>query len=385
MNVLALNPGSSSLKFELVDAKTNSWGRKIISGAIDPVGPKARLRVTGAVALDEPFPVETQQHAAELLLKRLQGTAHFDRIACRVVHGGSLFRDPVIVTADVLARIESLNELAPLHNANSVAILKTCYSICEYIPLAAVFDSAYHCTLPEVAYRYGIDFDLAERHQIRRYGFHGLSHEYLARRYAEIRNIPLDQMNIVTLHLGSGASVAAIQRGKSVDTSMGFTPLEGLMMGTRSGDIDPAIVGFLAEKESVPVATVEEWLNKKSGLLGVSGFSQDARVLDKSSDPRAKLALEMFAYRVRKYIGAYLAVLNGADAIVFSGGIGENAASVRSAICRDLDWMGLTLDEKANAQHVDAEGCISTHNSRLTAWVIPTQEGLMLARLAASV
>jgi acetate kinase len=384
MNILALNPGSNSLKFELIASQPDSWGRKIFSGSIDSVGPQARLRVNGSVTLDEVFPVEDQQQAAERLLKfHVFEATSLDRIACRVVHGGPVFREPVLVTEEILTQIEALNELAPLHNANSVAILRTCLSAQDRVPVVAVFDSAFHHTLPEVAYRYPLEVGLSNRHQIRRYGFHGLSHEFLVRRYAEIRGVSPHDVNIVTLHLEGGASAAAIQAGKSIDTSMGFTPLEGLMMGTRSGDIDPAIVGYLAEKEGVSVAEVEQWLNRKSGLLGISGISQDTRILDRDPDPRAKLALEMFAYRARKYVGAYLAVLNGADAIVFGGGIGENTPSVRSAICRGLSWMGLNLDAAVNATLIDTEGSITTRDSRLQAYVIPTQEGLMLARLAA--
>ncbi len=388
MNVLALNPGSTSLKFELVDADSQSWGRKIFAGSIDPIGADGRLRVTGAVTIDAPFPVADQHEAAEHLLTKLKdGDLHgakVDRIACRIVHGGPFFREPVIVTRNVLSKIESLDELAPLHNASSVAIIKTCLARSEYTPIVAVFDSAYHHTLPEVAYRYPIEFDVAERHHIRRYGFHGLSHEYLTRRYSEIRGVALEDVNIVTMHLGGGSSAAAIQGGRSIDTSMGFTPLEGLMMGTRCGDIDPAIIGFLAEKENEPVAAIEQRLNNRSGLLGISGISQDTRVLERSPDPRAKLALEMFVYHVRKYVGAYLAVVNGAEAIVFGGGIGENSPPVRAAICRGLKWMGLDLDEAANAQQIDREVCITSKDSRLRAYVVPTQEGRMLARLAAT-
>jgi acetate kinase len=285
----------------------------------------------------------------------------------------------------VLDQIEALDDLAPLHNAQSVAILRSCMATFgSLVPIVAVFDSAFHATLPEVAYRYPLEYDLAERHGIRRYGFHGISHKYLALRYSELRQIPLEQVNIITLHLGGGASATAIRGGKSVDTSMGFTPLEGLMMGTRCGDIDPSLVAYLARKESVGCDTVQHWLNKKSGLFGVSQVSQDTRVLAKTAGDRSHLALAMFAYRVRKYIGAYVAAMGGATAVIFAAGIGENSPNVRGPICEGLECLGLDLDPKLNAETIDREGCITRAGSRIEAWVIPTEEELMMARDAIS-
>lgn len=360
--VLVFNPGSNSLKFELVNAKVDAWGQRIMSGAVESFGKDATY-ATQAEA------------AAHVLDHNKEG---IDLIVCRVVHGADLFPKPVRVDADVMAKLEQIEDLAPLHNANSVAILRECLK--TDVPAVAVFDSAFHASLPEVAYRYAIDYVLAERHKIRRYGFHGISHKYLMLRYAEMFGLPHNQVNIVTLHLGGGSSACAIQGGQSVDTSMGFTPLEGLMMGTRSGDIDPALVGFLARKEGVDISNIEEWLNRRSGLLGVSGRSQDTRVLANTEDARSKLALEMFAYRVSKYVGAYLAALNGASSIAFCGGIGENAPSVRADVCARLRWFGLDLDSEANASMINREGCISHDGSRLAAYVIPTQESLMMAR-----
>jgi acetate kinase len=254
----------------------------------------------------------------------------------------------------------------------------------DRIPGIAVFDTGFHHSLPDRARLYAIPWELTCRHQIRRYGFHGISHKYLLLRYAELTKTPVDQTRIITLHLEGGSSATAIVGGRSIDTSMGFTPLEGLVMGTRSGDIDPALVTYLAEKESVSSATVEEWLNKKSGMLGVSGESQDTRVLVKSAaeNKRADLALEIFSYRVRKYIGAYLAATGGVAAIVFGGGIGENTPDVRRRICEGLDWFGLEFDEAKNNATIDRVGRITRDGSRIHAYVIPTDEGLMIAHEA---
>ena len=253
------------------------------------------------------------------------------------------------------------------------------------MPQIAVFDTAFHHTLPERAYLYAIPYQFYRRHKIRRYGFHGTSHRYIAYRYRTINQIPRDQVKIITLHLGNGCSIAAIDGGKTVDTSMGFTPLEGLVMGTRSGDIDPAIVEFICEKEGLSVQEVDSLLNKQSGLLGISGLTNDMRELiaeaEESNDRRARLAIEIFCYRIQKYIGSYLAAMNGADAIVFSGGIGENSPAIRSIVCNSLSWLGIELDEVRNAECADGkEGVISSDNSRTKLWVIPTNEELLIAR-----
>jgi acetate kinase len=394
MKVLVFNPGSNSLKFQVIDAVPAAWGRKEIVGAFEPIGKDTTFAASlpgGERLIEERRPIENQGAGAADLLARIDAgvfravgisrLADLDLIVCRVVHGASRFREPVKVDAAVLEGIEALDDLAPLHNAQAVAILRACIAVVDRsLPIVAVFDSAFHANLPEVAYRYAIDYDLAERHGIRRYGFHGISHKYLMLRYAELQGIPLPDLNIITLHLEGGSSATAIRRGQSVDTSMGFTPLEGLMMGTRCGDLDPALVGFIARKENVDVETVEKWLNKKSGLLGVSGSSPDTRVLVKRSDQRSQLALEMFAYRVRKYIGAYVAALGGASAVVFGGGISENTPDVRHRVCADLACLGLDLDPEKNRDVVDRESCITRSGSRLQAWVIPTEEGLMMAR-----
>jgi len=250
------------------------------------------------------------------------------------------------------------------------------------VPMVATFDTAFHRTLPERAFRYAIPLKLADKHHIRRYGFHGLAHRYMTERYAAITSTPVEQVKLVTLQLGNGCSATAVEGGRSVDTSMGFTPLEGLMMGTRSGDVDPSLAGFLARREGVGVEEAEGWLNTRSGLLGVSGRSSDMRALLEAEgrrDAGAALAVDMFCYRVRKYVGAYLATLGGADAVVFGGGIGENAPSVRARICAGMDWCGLTLDDDRNARTIGSEGRISTDDSKVHAYVILVDEAAVIA------
>src|SRR5690242_11725687 len=363
MKVLILNPGSSSLRYALISAEPPNGdqvrGNELLSGVME----------------------STQDHAeaASQLLPRMRWTAaDFDLMALRIVHGGDLYRVPVRIDDEVVAQIEALDDLAPLHDAASLAVIRAFRTaLGDCIPAPAIFDSSFHHTIPQAAYTYAIPRDLAAKYKVRRYGFHGISHQYLTLRYAQITGTPLTQTNIITLHLGGGCSITAIRKGESVDTSMGFTPLEGLVMGTRSGDLDPAVVGFLARKENVSVENVEDWLNKKSGLLGISGISPDTRTLIEraESDPAARLALDVFCYRARKYVGAYFAALGGASAVVFSGGIGEHAPTIRQRICGGLEVLGLDFDPARNAEIGDREGPISREGSSLHAYVIPTDEG----------
>jgi acetate kinase len=286
----------------------------------------------------------------------------------------------------VLRGIEDCIELAPLHNpANIKGIVAAREVFGAGLPQAAVFDTAFHQTLPDYAYLYALPYQLYRRHRVRRYGFHGTSHRYIAYRYRQMLSIRRDETNVITLHLGNGCSAAAIKNGDSIDTSMGMTPLEGLVMGTRAGDADLSIVDFLVGKEGLTVQEIETLLNKQSGLLGISGLTNDMRELiaeaKENDDRRAKLAIEIFCYRARKYIGAYLAAMGGADAIIFTGGIGENSPEIRANVCRNLEWAGLELDEKSNAAHVGgSEGLISKIDSPLAAYVIPTDEELLIAR-----
>jgi acetate kinase len=309
--------------------------------------------------------------------------AEIGAIGHRVVQGGGLFTQPTLITEDVLNEIEGLNELAPLHNPAAVAGIRAALEVFGgNTPNYAVFDTAFHSTLPEHAYTYALPHELAKKHRIRRYGFHGTAHEYMLLEYSQARGIAPSEANIITLQLGNGCSAAAIKGGRSVDTSMGFTPLEGLVMGTRSGDLDPEIVGYLAEEEGVEVAQVEDWLNKRSGLLGVSGRTSDMRDLltAMETDARARLAVEIFCYRARKYLGAYMAALGGADGVVFGGGIGENAPLIRDRICGDLAWCGLELDAVRNAAVVGKAGVISREASKVMVYVVQVDESLLIAR-----
>jgi acetate kinase len=301
-----------------------------------------------------------------------------------VVQGGQRFTQPTLINADVIADIDALSELAPLHNGPSVEAIRSAWeSLGTTTPMVATFDTLFHCSLPPCASQYPISLELAEKHQIKRYGAHGLAHRYMVERYAEITATPVDSVDLITLQLGSGCSAAAIQGGRSIDTSMGLTPLEGLMMGTRTGDVDPSLAGYLARREGVETEVVEDWLNKRSGLLGVSGISQDVRDLleaEQEGNSRAALAIDMFCYRVRKYIGAYLAALGGADAVIFGGGIGENSPAIRERICAGMEWSGLVLDPGLNNVMAGSEGRISVEDAGIHAYVVPVDEAAIIAR-----
>jgi len=404
MQVLVLNCGSSSLKFQLIDPEAAvGWGgqaHRLARGLIERIGSEATCTFSAAEhpPQQETVPIRDHEEAVRKALTWLQsipaatsGMAALHDLSAvghRVVHGGDRFQAAVLIQADTVAAIEAYNELAPLHNPASVSGIRAAHAVLgPDVPMVAVFDTAFHQTLPEHAATYAIPHELALRHRIRRYGFHGLAHRYLALRYAELVGTALDRVNLITLHLGNGCSACAIQGGRSVDTSMGFTPLEGLVMGTRTGDLDPALVGYLARKEGAAVAEVEAWLNERSGLLGVSGRSYDMRELlaHAGEDARSRLAVDLFGYRARKYLGAYLAALGGAEAIVFSGGIGENAPLVRANICEGMQWCGLELDPGRNEAVVGSEGRISAAHARIHAYVIPSDEELLIARDTASV
>jgi acetate kinase len=402
MNILVLNCGSSTLKFQVIatDAAAieRNADRRLARGVIERIGGEAIVTVqTGRepprksskslreirAAVDHVIGwiVSPESGVDEIgSVKDLHAAGH------RVVHGGERFRSSTLLTEEVIRSIEDLIDLAPLHNAGNIAGIRAVQGLLgASLPQVAVFDTAFHQTLPEQAFLYAIPYQLYRRHRVRRYGFHGTSHRYIAHRYRQIRGLDRRQTSIITLHLGNGCSACAIQAGESVDTSMGLTPLEGLVMGTRSGDVDPAVLSFLAEKEGLDLHGTESLLNKQSGLLGVSGLTNDVRELLSEvrdhGDRRASLAIDIFCYRARKYIGAFLAAMGGADAVVFSGGIGENSAEVRARICQGLEWMGLQLDPDLNAQHIGgAEGMIHQSGSRLEAYVIPTDEELLIAR-----
>jgi acetate kinase len=396
MNVLVLNCGSSSVKFQLIEASGASAAthsdRKLATGLVDRLGPGATLKLKSAgedAGPAEKITAPDHEAAVRLIIERLNldpsGACgrHVDAVGHRVVHGGNLFTTATALDDRTLAKIESLNDLAPLHNPAAVSGIYAARKIFSAaVPMAVVFDTAFHATIPPTAATYAIDEELAQKHHIRRYGFHGMAHRYSLLRYAELSGRAERDLNIVTLHLGNGSSACAIRAGQSVDTSMGFTPLEGLVMGTRSGDLDPALVEYLARKEKVTAAEVDRWLNHRSGLLGLSGISNDMRELlaRYEKNPRARLAVDVFCYRAHKYLGAYLAVLGGALAVIFSGGIGENAPAVREKICAGMEWCGLSLDKDKNDSTVGAEARISAVDARIEVHVIPSDEEAIIAR-----
>lgn len=401
MNVLVLNAGSSTLKFQLVrtdaqriEAHTDE---KLARGQIERIGGEAivTLRDGNGVTSRDSAPMRDLRAAVDHIVAWLAsqesgpvvGTVgDIDAVGHRVVHGGERFQRSVRIDDEVLRGIEDMIDLAPLHNPHNLKGIAAARAVLGVeVPNVAVFDTAFHHTIAERAYLYAIPYQLYRRHKVRRYGFHGTSHRYVAYRWRELTGVSRDRTRIITLHLGNGCSACAIDAGNSTDTSMGFTPLEGLVMGTRSGDLDPAVLEYLGAKEGLSPGEVDNLLNKQSGLLGLSGLTHDMRELlaeaHENNDRRARLAIDIFCYRARKYIGAYLAVLGGSDAIVFAGGIGENAPEIRAEVCRGLQWAGVELDEEANARTVGgAEGRITTAASRLAVWVIPTDEELLIAR-----
>lgn len=392
MRVLVINCGSSSLKFQVIEIGDDGKGRRLAQGLVDRIGDQATCTFVagGDPPHEEEASIRDHTKAVKKVLSWLAdqgGAMNFDAIGHRVVHGGERFPDSVLIDEEVMSAIEGFNDLAPLHNPACLSGIRAARSeLGPSIPMAAVFDTSFHHTLPDYASTYAIPHEFSLHHRIRRYGFHGLAHRYAALRYGEMTGTPRDRVHIVTLHLGNGCSAGAIRNGRSIDTSMGFTPLEGLVMGTRSGDLDPAVVGYLARKEKVDVAEVEDWLNKRSGLLGLSGRSNDMRDLTERAerDKKAGLAVEVFCYRARKYLGAYLAVLGGAQAVVFSGGIGENSPLVRAKICGGMEWCGLSIDPSQNAALSGGEGRISSSDSHIHAYVIPSEEELVIARDTAS-
>ena len=401
MNILVLNCGSSTVKFqiiatdlELIAANTD---QRLARGTLERVGGEAVISLqaeNGAKQLTTST-LRNTRAAVEFILRwacsdegpsQIQSVADIHAVGHRVVHGGEHFKQSVKIDDAVFRAIEDCIELAPLHNPTNIKGIQAARDVFgNGLPQVAVFDTAFHQTLPEHAYLYAIPYQLYRRYRIRRYGFHGTSHRYVAYRYRQLQKIERDQTNVITIHLGNGCSIAAIRDGNSQDTSMGLTPLEGLVMGTRSGDIDPAIIDFISVKEGLSSREVETLLNKQSGLLGISGLTNDMRELlaeeKENSDRRAHLAIEVFCYRVRKYIGAFLASVGGADAVIFTGGIGENSPEVRARICNGLEWLGLTLSTEQNAKaHSGFEGTITSDSSRLAAYVIPTDEELLIAR-----
>jgi acetate kinase len=393
LRILVFNCGSSSLKFELIilDADSNDWSA-VARGIVDRIGPDAHLTVTRAANaepkdnIDRREAVAGHAEAAALVLDTLGPDAlALDAVAHRIVHGGAHITEPAIASSDVLAALDEASRFAPLHNPPALKTLRAVQQRYPGLPAIVVADTGFHRDLPPHARTYAIPRELATRHGIRRFGFHGIGHAWMLERYAALTGRPTSELNLITLQLGAGCSVAAIRQGISVDTSMGLTPLEGLMMATRSGDLDPAILSYLARAEHLTPDQVEHLLNYDSGLLGVSGLSKDMRELEQAapSDEAAELALAMFSYRARKYIGAYLAALGRVDAIIFGGGIGEHSAAMRARICDGLEALGIEFDRAGNAAPNSGERCFSTGGSSIALWVIPLNEELYIARAAA--
>lgn len=386
MKILVLNSGSSSIKFQLFNAKTND---SLVSGIIEQIGEKishAKIKFEGG-ELEKRIPIPNHKIGLEIMnsllieSKIIQDLCEVDGIGHRVVHGGEEFSKPTIINKDVIAQIEKLIPLAPLHNPANLEGIKSSIEHCPDVPQVAVFDTAFHASIPPHAYMYALPYETYKKDGVRRYGFHGTSHHFVAKEAAKYLDIDIDKINAITLHLGNGASMSAVKNGKSIDTSMGLTPLEGLMMGTRCGDIDPAIIFYLARVEGLSIDELDNMLNKKSGLKGICGNNDMREVgeMAEEGDKKAKLALEMFNYRIKKYIGSYSAVLGRVDCLVFTGGIGENDIKVRENSCSDLENLGISLDLKKNNQKAKEIIEISKKDSKVKILVIPTNEELEIA------
>lgn len=390
MNVLVINCGSSSLKFQLINSESEEV---LAKGLCERIGIDGRLTYQPEggekEVSDKAMPTHTEaiQFVIEALTNDKTGVVKsLDEIGAvghRVVHGGEKFASSVVITDEVLKAIEECNDLAPLHNPANLIGINACQKLMPGTPMVAVFDTAFHQTMPERAYLYGLPYEYYEKYAVRRYGFHGTSHSFVSKHAAEFLGLDLEHSKIIVAHLGNGASVSAVENGKCVDTSMGLTPLEGLVMGTRSGDMDPAIMEYIAKKEDLDIAGVMNVLNKKSGVLGLSkNLSSDFRDLEEgmnSGNKYAKAAMEVFCYRVAKYIGSYAAAMNGVDAIAFTAGIGENSGTVRKMVLAYLGYLGIELDEEANQKRGEDQ-VISTADSKVKAAVIPTNEELAIAR-----
>lgn len=390
MKVLVINCGSSSLKYQLIDSETEGVLAKGLCERIGIEGSMLTHQPAGKdkikTELDMPDHTAAVQYVLEALTDKENGCIasldEIDAIGHRIVHGGEKFSGSVVLNDEVLEAIAECNELAPLHNPANLIGIRSCSKLMPNVPQVGVFDTAFHQTMPAKAYLYGLPYEYYEKYKVRRYGFHGTSHDFVSARAAEILGKSRDDLKIIVCHLGNGASISAVDHGKCVDTSMGLTPLEGLIMGTRSGDIDPAIVDFIAEKEGCTAKDMNNVLNKKSGVLGLSKVSSDFRDLAAAAadgNALAKTALEAYAYRVAKYIGSYVAAMNGVDVIAFTAGVGENNAEARGMICQYLGYLGTTIDAEQNKIRGE-EIILSTKDSRVTVMVVPTNEELAIAR-----
>ncbi|WP_313126797.1 acetate/propionate family kinase [Proteiniclasticum ruminis] len=390
MKVLVINCGSSSLKYQLINMENES---SLATGLVERIaieGSKLTQKVDGREKYVLTVPMKNHKeaisHVINTLLDDVQGVIkssdEISAVGHRVVHGGEKYSTSVIITDEVMKDLEEFSQLAPLHNPPNIIGINACKELMPNTPMVAVFDTAFHQTMPEKAFLYGLPYELYKENHIRKYGFHGTSHKYVSQRAAEILGEDIKGLKLVTCHLGNGSSVAAVNGGISVDTSMGFTPLEGLLMGTRCGDIDPAIIPYLMDVKGYSYEEVNNIMNKKSGVLGLSGVSSDFRDIEDAAaqgNDRAKLALDVFHYRVKKYIGYFMAAMNGVDAIVFTAGLGENGAETREEIISDMEWFGIKLDKEKNKVR-GQERIISTDDSKVKIIIIPTNEELMIAR-----
>lgn len=389
MNVFVVNCGSSSLKYQLINTDTEEV---IAKGLCERIGIDGKLKhkPTGKEELVKEVAMPDHKAAVSYVLEALTDKvsgviadlSEIDAVGHRIVHGGEKFASSVVITDEVLNAIEECNDLAPLHNPANLIGIVACRELMPNVPMVGVFDTAFHQTMPKKAYMYGLAYEYYEEYKIRKYGFHGTSHSFVSKRLIELLGKTGQPSKMIICHLGNGSSITAVQDGKSVDTSMGFTPLDGLIMGTRTGSIDPAVVQYIADKKGYTIDQVMNVLNKESGLDGLSGVSSDFRDIDEASmagNERATLALDMFAYRAAQYIGSYVAAMNGVDAIAFTAGIGENAGKVRAAICQYLGYLGIELDAEAN-KACGKEAVITTEDSRIPVYAIPTNEELAIAR-----
>ena len=391
MNILVINCGSSSLKYQLISSETEEVLAKGLCERIGIAGSAISHTPAGGDKVTEELPMADHTDAVRYVIDKLtdanvgviKSLEEIDAVGHRIVHGGEKFASSVVINDEVMKAIEECNDLAPLHNPANLIGINSCKAIMPNVPMVAVFDTAFHQTMPKKAYLYGLPYDYYEKYKVRRYGFHGTSHDFVSKRAAEMIGKNRDALKIVVCHLGNGASISAVDHGKSVDTSMGMTPLEGLIMGTRSGDIDPAIVGFLAEKENMSAEEVISVCNKKSGVLGLSGgVSSDFRDLEAAANDgneKAKDTLEAYAYRVAKYIGSYVMAMKGVDVIAFTAGVGENNKTMRAAIGEYLEWLGTSIDPEKN-QTRGEEVILSKDTDKVVTMIVPTDEELAIAR-----
>ena len=389
MNILVINCGSSSLKYQVIDSESEQVKAK---GLCERIGIDGRLvyQPAGGEKETTDIPMPTHKEAVASVIAALtndktgvlKSLDEIDAVGHRLVHGGEKFASSVLITDDVLKTLEEVSDLAPLHNPANIIGVNACRELMPTKPMVGVFDTAFHQTMPAQAYMYAVPYEMYEKYAVRKYGFHGTSHSFVSKEAAKMAGLDYNNCKIIVCHLGNGASICAVENGKSVDTSMGLSPLEGLLMGTRSGDIDPSAIEYIAKKEGLSLSEVLTVLNKKSGVDGVSGVSSDFRDLDaaaKEGNERAALAEEMFAYRVAKYVGSYVAAMNGVDAIAFTAGIGENDGNMRQRICNYFGYLGVEIDAEANKSRGE-DKCISTASSKVKVYVIPTNEELMIAR-----